>query len=329
MTVTLGAGLAWLVTAFDFPGRRLLDGCLLLPLAVPTYIVAYVYLDVLHAVGPGTGNLALDAGIPGTERVPASGYSLDGWMHRNAGLRAVSLCIPADQSAVRDAVGEPSRDRANARLDAPSGVHPDCAASGQTRDCVGVEPGAHGSVERYRSLGVSWSPYADRFNLRDVGDTLGPGWRGADRARDAGRRPWTRHAGALGSAASALCERCAASAPDRSSPSAPGGRCGSDAHHLRTCCRRVRDPIRLSGRRRDRTSSAQRLAILDIHLAAIDCHVCRHRHCRRVCAWPRRRLLSKTVRSSERRRRRDPGVDWLCHSRHRCGDCAPAHDHRT
>ena len=52
MTVTLGAGLAWLVTAFDFPGRRLLDGCLLLPLAVPTYIVAYVYLDVLHAVGP-------------------------------------------------------------------------------------------------------------------------------------------------------------------------------------------------------------------------------------------------------------------------------------
>ena len=52
MTVTVGAGLAWLVTAFDFPGRRLLDGCLLLPLAVPTYIVAYAYLDVLHPVGP-------------------------------------------------------------------------------------------------------------------------------------------------------------------------------------------------------------------------------------------------------------------------------------
>ena len=52
VTVTVGAGLAWLVTAFDFPGRRLLDGCLLLPLAVPTYIVAYAYLDVLHPVGP-------------------------------------------------------------------------------------------------------------------------------------------------------------------------------------------------------------------------------------------------------------------------------------
>jgi iron(III) transport system permease protein len=52
VTVIVGAGLAWLVTAFDFPGRRLLDACLLLPLAVPTYIVAYAYLDVLHPVGP-------------------------------------------------------------------------------------------------------------------------------------------------------------------------------------------------------------------------------------------------------------------------------------
>ena len=52
VTVFLGTSLAWLVTAYDFPGRRLLDGCLLLPLAVPTYIVAYTYLDILHPVGP-------------------------------------------------------------------------------------------------------------------------------------------------------------------------------------------------------------------------------------------------------------------------------------
>jgi iron(III) transport system permease protein len=41
-----------MVTAYEFPGRRLLDGCLLLPLAVPTYIVAYTYLDILHPIGP-------------------------------------------------------------------------------------------------------------------------------------------------------------------------------------------------------------------------------------------------------------------------------------
>ena len=45
-------GAAWLVTAYDFPGRRVLDWALLLPLAVPTYIVAYAYLDLLHPIGP-------------------------------------------------------------------------------------------------------------------------------------------------------------------------------------------------------------------------------------------------------------------------------------
>jgi iron(III) transport system permease protein len=45
-------GSAWLVTAYDFPGRRVLDWALLLPLAVPTYIIAYAYLDILHPVGP-------------------------------------------------------------------------------------------------------------------------------------------------------------------------------------------------------------------------------------------------------------------------------------
>ena len=52
VTIVIGTGLAWLVTAYDFPARRMLDGCLLLPLAVPTYIVAYAYLDILHPVGP-------------------------------------------------------------------------------------------------------------------------------------------------------------------------------------------------------------------------------------------------------------------------------------
>lgn len=48
----LGVGSAWLVTAYDFPGRTLLSWALLLPLAVPTYIMAYAYLDALHPIGP-------------------------------------------------------------------------------------------------------------------------------------------------------------------------------------------------------------------------------------------------------------------------------------
>ncbi|MFA5682987.1 MAG: iron ABC transporter permease [Lysobacteraceae bacterium] len=52
LSVALGVGSAWLVTACDFPGRRTLSWALLLPLAVPTYIVAYAYLDLLHPLGP-------------------------------------------------------------------------------------------------------------------------------------------------------------------------------------------------------------------------------------------------------------------------------------
>jgi iron(III) transport system permease protein len=52
MTAVIGTGTAWLVTAHDFAGRKIFEWALLLPLAVPTYIIAYAYLDVLHPVGP-------------------------------------------------------------------------------------------------------------------------------------------------------------------------------------------------------------------------------------------------------------------------------------
>ena len=52
LAAAIGCGTAWLVTAYEFRGRRWLDWALLLPLAVPTYISAYAWLDVLHPVGP-------------------------------------------------------------------------------------------------------------------------------------------------------------------------------------------------------------------------------------------------------------------------------------
>jgi iron(III) transport system permease protein len=52
LVAVIGTGTAWLVTAYDFPGRSIISWALVLPLAVPTYIIAYVYLDILHPVGP-------------------------------------------------------------------------------------------------------------------------------------------------------------------------------------------------------------------------------------------------------------------------------------
>ena len=52
--VTGCAGLvaAWLVTHYDFPLRRLFDWALVLPLAVPTYLAAYSYVEFLGFPGP-------------------------------------------------------------------------------------------------------------------------------------------------------------------------------------------------------------------------------------------------------------------------------------
>jgi iron(III) transport system permease protein len=48
----VGTGTAWLVATRDFPGRRLVEVLLLLPLAFPAYVLAYSWLDLLHPLGP-------------------------------------------------------------------------------------------------------------------------------------------------------------------------------------------------------------------------------------------------------------------------------------
>ncbi len=48
----IGVGTAWLISAARFPGRRILAWALVLPLAVPAYIAAYIYADLLSFTGP-------------------------------------------------------------------------------------------------------------------------------------------------------------------------------------------------------------------------------------------------------------------------------------
>jgi len=50
--VLLGVGSAWLVTRHDFPGRAHFEWALVLPLAMPAYVMAYTYTDLLQYVGP-------------------------------------------------------------------------------------------------------------------------------------------------------------------------------------------------------------------------------------------------------------------------------------
>jgi iron(III) transport system permease protein len=48
----IGVGTAWLVTMCHVPSRGILEWALLLPLAVPTYIIGYTYTDLLQYAGP-------------------------------------------------------------------------------------------------------------------------------------------------------------------------------------------------------------------------------------------------------------------------------------
>ena len=50
--VLVGVGCAWLVSMHNFPGRRLFEWALVLPMAIPAYVMAYTYTDLLQFVGP-------------------------------------------------------------------------------------------------------------------------------------------------------------------------------------------------------------------------------------------------------------------------------------
>ncbi len=71
VTVT-GTAMAWIVTAYDFPGRRFAEVALLLPLAFPVYVLAYAWIDLFHPLGPIQGAIRAVLGIarPADLRLP-------------------------------------------------------------------------------------------------------------------------------------------------------------------------------------------------------------------------------------------------------------------
>lgn len=52
LAAVMGIAAAWMVATRDFPGRRVFSWALVLPLAAPAYVVAYVYTDLLEFAGP-------------------------------------------------------------------------------------------------------------------------------------------------------------------------------------------------------------------------------------------------------------------------------------
>ncbi|MDP2247848.1 MAG: iron ABC transporter permease [Nitrosomonadales bacterium] len=51
-TLLLGVSLGWLTAVYQFPGRRILSWSLLLPMAIPAYVTAFVFIGLLDFTGP-------------------------------------------------------------------------------------------------------------------------------------------------------------------------------------------------------------------------------------------------------------------------------------
>ena len=132
----------------------MLDWALLLPLAVPTYIVAYAYLDMLHPVGPVQTALRALLGFdsPRDFRLPdirsmagcivLLGFVLYPYVYLTT--RAMFLMQTANLIDVARTLG----------MGRARGVPPCGAAAGAAGGRRRPQPGADGGAQRYRRVGV-------------------------------------------------------------------------------------------------------------------------------------------------------------------------------
>lgn len=69
----LGVSLAWLTAMCEFPGRRVFDWALLLPLALPAYVTAFVAIGLLDFTGPLLTWLRESGGLTGFPEIRSRG----------------------------------------------------------------------------------------------------------------------------------------------------------------------------------------------------------------------------------------------------------------
>jgi len=78
VALILGAGTAWLISSHDFAGRALMLWLLPLPLAIPTYLAAYVYVDLFEPLGLVHRTLATIMPLPDAVKLLPAMRSLPG-----------------------------------------------------------------------------------------------------------------------------------------------------------------------------------------------------------------------------------------------------------
>jgi iron(III) transport system permease protein len=105
--VSIGVVSAWLVTAYRFPGRDLLEWALLLPLAMPAYVMAYAYTDWLQFTGAvqtalrgWTGWQAREYWFPDVRSLPGAAVILSFALYPYVYLVARTAFLDLSRSAI-------------------------------------------------------------------------------------------------------------------------------------------------------------------------------------------------------------------------------------
>lgn len=118
-TMTLGVSMAWLVSAYRFPGRAVFRVALVLPLAMPGYILGYIFLTTFSYAGPVQSTLRewLDSSnvwFPNVRTIPGAAIVLSLTLYpyvyvlmltalREQGLRTWQVSRTLGQGRVRGA----------------------------------------------------------------------------------------------------------------------------------------------------------------------------------------------------------------------------------
>lgn len=110
---------AWFVSLYDFPGRRVFEWALILPLAAPGYVLAYAWADTMSVAGPMqsllrdvTGLSARDYWFPSMYSVPGLSFVMAcalfpyAYLTARAAFSNLSLCT---MEAARSLGAKPGR----------------------------------------------------------------------------------------------------------------------------------------------------------------------------------------------------------------------------
>jgi iron(III) transport system permease protein len=117
-TMTIGVSMAWLVSAYRFPGRSVFRVALVLPLAMPGYILGYIFMTTFSYAGPVQSTLrswfGADVWFPDVRTLPGAAVVLSLTLYpyvyvlmlaalREQGLRTWQVSRTLGQSRLRGA----------------------------------------------------------------------------------------------------------------------------------------------------------------------------------------------------------------------------------